>query len=89
MVDQLIFGMQYDPSALVRRNIVESITVTNRVRPYFVQRVMDVEVSIRAAIFKKINAERHLEIFTKDERLFMLKSGLMDRYSKYLIIIKE
>jgi hypothetical protein len=79
-VDNLIFSLQHDPSALVRRSIVETITLTNRVKPYFIQRVCDVDSTIRAAVFKKISAEEQFEMFSNEERLFLLKNGLNDRY---------
>ncbi len=79
---------------MVRRSIVDNITLTARVKTYFIQRVRDVDSTIRSAVFKKITAEDHFEIFTIEERLFLLKNGLNDRcvYTLILrnpIVIKE
>ena len=76
--------MQYDTSALVRKNIVEKITLTSRILPSFIERVKDIESTIRIAVFKKISDDGMgpTEISLEDRR-FLLKNGLNDRYGQF------
>ncbi|KAI9029284.1 nuclear condensing complex subunit [Hyaloraphidium curvatum] len=77
----LLEMMQHDPSAEVRRVVMENLGATNSSRPYLMERARDIDVNVRKSFYSKVlfGDEITMDHLSLDERERVLVQGLMDR----------